>query len=87
MKSLDSNSSHREQLVQMKQLKDSEAYKQIELVLQEKYNTLFNEAVLSSDEATQRVFKLEQMKGIAYAMGVAQMLISELEDKEQEDDR
>lgn len=68
-------------LAQLYNLSESEGYKHIEQMMREKYNALFNEAVMSNDDINKRVFKLEQMKGVAYAMSIKDILINELKEQ------
>ena len=52
-------------------------YKEIENLLNEKYNFLFNESLKDDLSGEQRVHRLEQFKGIAYAKNAVDILITQ----------
>ncbi len=47
----------------------------------ERYNSLFSEAMRSDLSDSVRTHKLEQMKGVGYAIGLRESLIKELEEE------
>lgn len=77
----ESSSNEREKLIaqlgDIENFKKSWLYAELQEVLNEKYNSLFDSA-LGGDDANQRVYKIEQMKGVAYGMQAINMLEQEL---------
>ena len=87
MESLEANESSRPELdamlEELEHFKKGWIYASIRELLEEKYQTLFNEAV-GLEDTEKRVFRLEQMKGVAYAMETISMIEEAIKEKIEE---
>lgn len=66
-----------QKLETLKIFKESWLYEEVNGLLREKYQSLFDEAVFESNRDI-RSDKLEQMKGVAFATGIFEIIENEL---------